>query len=251
MEKSDYIFGIRAVIEALEAGKKIDKILIRRDLQGDLVAQLFEMLKGRLIVVQRVPGERLDRITKRNHQGVIAFAAAITYHRLDHLVASVFESGRVPFILLLDGLTDVRNFGAIVRTCECAGVDAVVIPERGSVSAGPDAMKTSAGALARVPVCRERDILGAVRFLKECGYAVIGVTEKAEGNYTCADYTGPVALVMGAEDTGISKAVLDECDLRVAIPMLGHIGSLNVSVAAGIAVYEVVRQRLAANEEPV
>lgn len=251
MEKSDYIFGIRAVIEALQADKQIDKIYIRRDLQGDLVPQLFELLKGRRIVVQRVPAERLDRITRRNHQGVIAFAAAVTYHRLDHTVAAIYEEGRVPFVVLLDGLTDVRNFGAIVRTCECAGVDTVVIPERGSVSAGPDAMKTSAGALARVPVCRERTILGSVRFLKECGYTVVAVTEKSTSNYTQADYTVPVALVMGAEDTGISEDVLAECDCRVAIPMLGHIGSLNVSVAAGIAIYEVVRQRLAANEEPV
>ncbi|MCM1110655.1 MAG: 23S rRNA (guanosine(2251)-2'-O)-methyltransferase RlmB [Clostridium sp.] len=247
----NYIFGIRAVIEALEAGRDIDKIFIRKDLQGDLVAQLFEMLRGRRIVVQRVQAERLDRITRRNHQGVIAFLGAVTYHRLDHVVPELFEAGRVPFVVLLDGLTDVRNFGAIVRTCECAAVDAVVIPERGSVSAGPDAMKTSAGALNHIPVCRERSIFHAVRYLRESGFRIVSVSEKADINYTCADYTVPTALVMGAEDIGISEEVIRESDLFVSIPMFGKIGSLNVSVATGIVVYEVVRQRLAANEEVI
>lgn len=248
---SDYIFGIRAVIEALEAGKEIDKILIRRDLQGELVAQLFEILRGRRIVVQRVPAERLDKVTRRNHQGVIAFMGAVTYHRLENLVPSIYEAGRVPFIVLLDGLTDVRNFGAIARTCECAGVDGIVIPERGSVSAGPDAMKTSAGALNYLPVCRERSIFHAVRFLKASGFKVVAVSEKADINYTMASYTEPIALVMGAEDTGISDEVLRECDLFVSIPMFGHIGSLNVSVAAGVVIYDVVRQRLLSNEEVI
>lgn len=248
---SNYIFGIRAVIEALEAGKEIDKIYIRRDLQGELVAQLFDILKGRRIVVQRVPPERLDRITRRNHQGVIAFLGAITYSRLEHIVPALYEAGRVPFVVVLDGLTDVRNFGAIVRTCECAGVDAVVIPERGSVSAGPDAMKTSAGALNHMPVCRERSTMHAVRYLRDCGFRIIAVSEKANINYTQTSYTEPVALVMGAEDTGISDEVLREADLFVSIPMFGKIGSLNVSVAAGIMIYEVVRQRLIANEEVI
>lgn len=247
----NYIFGIRAVIEALEAGKEIDKIYIRRDLQGDLVAQLFDKLRGRRIVVQRVQPERLDRITRRNHQGVIAFLGAITYHRLEHVVPEIYEAGRVPFIVVLDGLTDVRNFGAICRTCECAGVDAVVIPERGSVSAGPDAMKTSAGALNHLPVCRERSTFHAVRFLRESGFKIVAVSEKADINYTQASLTEPVALVMGAEDTGISDDVLRECDLFVSIPMFGKIGSLNVSVAAGVMIYEVVRQRLIANEEVI
>lgn len=251
MDHNDYIFGIRAVIEALEAGKEIDKILIKRDLQGELVAELFNILKGRRIVVQRVPGEKLDKITRRNHQGVIAFIGAVTYHRLENIVPELYEAGRVPFVVLLDGITDVRNFGAIARTCECAGVDAVVIPERGSASAGPDAMKTSAGALNHLPVCRERSIFHAVRFLKASGYRVFGVSEKADINYTMASYTEPTALVMGAEDTGISDDVLRECDRFVSIPMFGKIGSLNVSVAAGVVIYEVVRQRLEANEEVI
>lgn len=248
---SNYIFGIRAVIEALEAGKDIDKIFIRRDLQGDLIAQLYEMLKGRRIVVQRVPAEKLDRITRRNHQGVIAFLGAITYHRLEHVVPAIYEAGRIPFIVVLDGLTDVRNFGAIVRTCECAGVDAVVIPERRSVSAGSDAMKTSAGALNHIPVCRERSTFHAVRYLRESGFKVVAVSEKADINYTMAPFTEPIALVMGAEDTGISDEVIRECDIFVSIPMFGKIGSLNVSVAAGVVIYEVVRQRIIANEEVI
>lgn len=251
MERSDYIFGLRAVIEALKADKPIDKIFIQRDLQGDLVAELFELLRGRRIVVQRVQADRLNRITRRNHQGVIAMAGAVTYHRLDHLVPQLYEAGRVPFVVVLDGVTDVRNFGAIARTCECAGVDAIVIPERGSASAGPDSMKTSAGALNYLPVCRERTTAWAVHYLRECGFRILGASEKSAVNYTLAPYTGPLAIVMGAEDTGISPEVLEQCDAAIAIPVLGHIGSLNVSVACGVIVYEAVRQRLAANEEVI
>ena len=154
-------------------------------------------------------------------------------------------------MMLLDGITDVRNFGAIARTCECAGANAVVIPERGSVSVGGDAVKTSAGALLRLPVCRERNMAGAAKFLRENGYKIVAVSEKADINYTQVDYTGPVALVMGAEDVGISSEVLKECDTFVSIPMFGDIESLNVSVAAGVMLYEVVRQRLLANLEVI
>ncbi len=161
------------------------------------------------------------------------------------------KKGRLPFIVLLDGVTDVRNFGAIARTCECAGVDAIVIPRRGGVGVNGDAMKTSAGALNYLPVCRETSILNAVKFLKDNGYMVVAASEKSTLNYTLAEYTSsPVALVMGAEDVGISEDVLRFCDTKVAIPQIGHIGSLNVSVAAGVMIYEVVRQRLAANEVP-
>ncbi|MDE6073195.1 MAG: RNA methyltransferase, partial [Muribaculaceae bacterium] len=162
-----------------------------------------------------------------------------------------YEEGRLPFMVLLDGLTDVRNFGAIARTCECAGVDAIVIPERDSVSVNADAVKTSAGALLHLPVCRERSILGAVKFLKENGYQIIAATEKAEINYTQADFTVPVAIVMGSEDVGISPEVLRQADTLVAIPQFGKIGSLNVSVAAGVMIYEGVRQRLDANLEVI
>lgn len=243
MEKSDYIFGIRAVIEAIESGKSIDKVLVRRDLGGDLARELAGVLRQYGILSQRVPADRLNRITMKNHQGVIALVSPVTYHRLDNLLPSLYEEGRNPFIIALDGLTDTRNFGAIGRTADCSGVDGIVIPERNSVSVTPDAVKTSAGGLFYVPVCRERDIVTAVRLLRDSGVKVVGATEKGAVNYTDIDYTGPVAVVMGSEDTGISDDVLRLCDELAAIPMLGNIGSLNVSVAAGVLMYEVVRQR--------
>lgn len=243
MEKSDYIFGIRAVIEAIESGKSIDKVLVRRDLGGDLARELAGVLRQYGILSQRVPADRLNRITMKNHQGVIALVSPVTYHRLDNLLPSLYEEGRNPFIIALDGLTDTRNFGAIGRTADCSGVDGIVIPERNSVSVTPDAVKTSAGGLFYVPVCRERDIVTSVRLLRDSGVKVVGATEKGAVNYTDIDYTGPVAVVMGSEDTGISDDVLRLCDELAAIPMLGNIGSLNVSVAAGVLMYEVVRQR--------
>lgn len=251
MQSSDYIFGIRAVMEAIEAGKEIDKVFIRKDLSGDLASELFDMIRARGVVTQRVPVERLNRITRKNHQGVIAMMSAVTYHRLDHLVPQLFEEGVLPFVVVLDGITDVRNFGAIARTAECAGADAIVIPERGSVSVGADAVKTSAGALHHLPVCREASTLSAVRYLKASGFNVVAVSEKADINYTTASYTVPTALVLGAEDTGISPEVIRQCDTFVSIPMFGHIGSLNVSVAAGVLMYEVVRQRLIADMEVI
>ena len=169
MKESELIFGIRAVIEAIQADKEIDKILIRRDLQGELAKELFDILKGRLIQVQRVPQERLDRYTRKNHQGVIAFVSAVTYQKLEDIIPFLYEQGRDPFIVLLDGITDVRNFGAIARTCECAGVDAIVIPSKGSVSVNADAIKTSAGALHILPVCKGKSIHDAIRFLQQSG----------------------------------------------------------------------------------
>ncbi len=249
MEKSDYIYGIRAVMEAIEAGKDIDKIFMAKDLQGELASQLIGLARKMRVITQRVPVERINRITRKNHQGVLAMMSAVTYHRLDHLVPELYEAGILPFIVILDGITDVRNFGAIARTCECAGADAIIIPEHGSVSVGGDAVKTSAGALLHIPVCRVGSTAWAVKFLKENGYNVVAVSEKAEISYVEGDYTDPVALVMGAEDTGISEATLNECNTKVGIPMFGNIGSLNVSVAAGVMIYEVVRQRLQANLE--
>lgn len=244
MKENEMIFGIRAVIEAIQADKVIDKILVKRELQGDLSKELFEVLRGREIPVQRVPGERLDRLTRKNHQGVIAFISAITYHRLEDVIPFVYEQGKDPFIILLDGVTDVRNFGAIARTCECAGVDAIVIPSKGSVTVNADAIKTSAGALHVLPVCKETSINQAIRFLQQSGVKVFAATEKAVENYTEVKYEGPVAIVMGAEDTGVSADNLRICDNMVKIPQFGTIGSLNVSVASSIMVYEVVRQRM-------
>ena len=247
MKENEMVFGIRAVIEAIQADKEIDKILVKHELQGELSRELFDVLKGRDIPVQRVPIERLDRLTRKNHQGVIAFMPAVAYQRLEDIIPFVYEQGRNPFIVLLDGVTDVRNFGAIARTAECAGVDAIVIPMRGSATVNADAIKTSAGALHTLPVCKEKSIEGAIRFLQASGVKVYAASEKAYEIYTSIKYDGPVAIVMGAEDRGVSMDNLRICDSMVKIPQFGSIGSLNVSVAGSILMYEVVRQRM--NEE--
>lgn len=243
LEKNDYIYGIRAVIEAAEAGKEFDKVLISNTLQSALAPELMTALKSRGILIQKVPVEKIDRITRRNHQGVLAILSAVSYCSLATLVPTLFEEGKMPLIVMLDGVTDVRNFGAIARTCECAGVDAMVIARRGGASVTADAMKTSAGALAYLPICRENSIINAVKFLRDCGFQIVAATEKSDIPYTRADFTLPTAIVMGAEDTGISEDVLRFSTARVAIPERGHISSLNVSVAAGVMIYEAVRQR--------
>lgn len=247
MEKNDFIFGIRTVIEAVEAGRQIDKLLVKKDLHGPLAEELMALVREHRIVTQRVPVERLNRITRKNHQGVIAMVASVNYYTLEQLVPQFYEDGIEPFVVVLDGITDVRNFGAIARTADCCGVGAIVIAERGAASVNADAVKTSAGALMSLPVCRERSIAGAVRFLKDNGYQIVAATEKSDVLYTAGRYDGPVAVVMGAEDVGISPEVLALCDTPVAIPMFGRIGSLNVSVAAGVMMYEIVRQRLLAD----
>ncbi len=237
------IFGIRAVIEAIEAGKEIDKIIVKRELQGDLFRELTAALESHDIPVQRVPVERIDRYTRKNHQGVIAFLSAVTYEKIEDIIPFLYEQGKSPFILVLDGLTDVRNFGAIARTCEVAGVDAIVIPARGSVTVNADAVKTSAGALMKIPVCKENSLTEAIHFLKNSGVKVVAATERAAQSYTEVDYTGPIAIVMGAEDVGVSNDNLRICDELVKIPQFGTIGSLNVSVAAGVLIYESIRQK--------
>jgi len=247
MKETEMIFGTRAVIEAIQAGKDVDKILMRKDLQNDLARELFAAIKATNIPLQRVPQVKLDSLTRKNHQGVIAFISAATYQRLEDIVPTLFEQGKTPFIVLLDGITDVRNFGAIARTCSCAGVDAIVIPSRNSVSVSADAVKTSAGALLSIPVCRESSIVEAVRFLKNSGYCVTAATEKAEKSYTSIDYTLPTAIVLGGEDMGISTDTLRICDELVKIPVLGNIASLNVSAAAAVLAYEVVRARNLSN----
>jgi 23S rRNA (guanosine2251-2'-O)-methyltransferase len=242
-EKSEMIFGVRAVIEAIQAGKEIDKILVKRDIQSDLSKELFAVLKGTLIPVQRVPVERINRITRKNHQGVIAFVSAVEYASIETVIPTLFEEGKNPLIVLLDGITDVRNFGSIARTCDCAGVDAVIIPMHGSVTVNADAVKTSAGALHTLPVCREKNITETLKYLKASGLRIVCATEKGKMNYTASDLTAPVCVVMGAEDTGIPAEHLALCDDWVSIPQYGRIESLNVSVATAVILYEAVRQR--------
>ena len=237
------IFGIRAILEAIEAGTDIDRIFIKKDLSSDLARQLFGAVKGRDIPVTRVPIEKIDRFTRKNHQGAVAFISPVSYARVTQLLPSLYEEGRTPFFVVLDGVTDTRNFGAIARTCECAGVDAIIIPQTGSASVTPDAVKTSAGALLSIPVCREHNLAYIVQFLKDSGVTVIAASEKATVPYTEMDYDRPVALVMGAEDKGISPEIAALCDEHVAIPIRGRIASLNVSVAAGVLIYEALKHR--------
>ncbi|MDR3326717.1 MAG: 23S rRNA (guanosine(2251)-2'-O)-methyltransferase RlmB [Prevotellaceae bacterium] len=239
----EMIFGTRAVIEAIRAGKNIEKILIRRDMNNALSRELYASFGQEVIPVQKVPAEKLDRLTTKNHQGVVAFTSPVTYQHITDIVPMLYEQGRVPFVVVLDNITDVRNFGAIARTCECAGVDAIVIGTVGSAAVNADAIKTSTGALMKIPVCREQNLAKTVTFLANSGLKPIAVTEKTDTNYTQPSYVEPVVLVFGAEDEGISAEVLRLCSERAAIPVFGNIQSLNVSVAAGILMYEVVRQR--------
>lgn len=243
IKEKNMIFGIRAVIEAINAGKEIEKIFIRREMGGDLLKELFDLVQERKIPVQKVPLEKLNRLTTKNHQGVVAYISSIEYQHIENIIPMLYESGKDPFIVILDGVTDVRNFGAIARTCECAGVDAIVMPMRGGAAANADAVKTSAGALHIIPVCRENSLHNTVSYLQKCGIKVVAASEKAFHLYSQADYSGPLAIVMGAEDVGISPDILRIVDDMVSIPICGQISSLNVSVATGVIVYEAVKQR--------
>lgn len=243
MEKSDYIFGLRPVLEALEAAKSIDKIFIKRDISTDIVKEIMAKAKELEVPVQRVPNEKLNRITMKNHQGVIAIMCPVRYHDLDNLISSLYEEGKNPTAIILDGVTDARNLGAIARSAECAGADFLIIPERGSASVTSDSVRASAGALFHIPVCRVKELTHAISTLQNNGYKVVGASEKSVTSYTDIDFTVPVAIVMGAEDSGLSPEVLRKCDDLAAIPILGKVGSLNVSVACGVLLYEVVRQR--------
>jgi 23S rRNA (guanosine2251-2'-O)-methyltransferase len=239
----NFIFGLRAVIEAIEAGKEIEKILIQRGIAGELFNQLRKALRGSEIPFQIVPPEKIKRLTNKNHQGVIAFVAEVTYYRSEDLLPKVFEEGKTPLLLILDRVTDVRNFGAIARSAECAGVDFIIIPSRGSAQINADAIKTSAGALHRIPVCRENNVKETITYLKEYGLQVIACHEKTDKLIYACDFSKPTAIIMGSEDTGISAEYLKLCDYSVKIPMPGKTPSLNVSVATGIVLFEAIRQK--------
>jgi 23S rRNA (guanosine2251-2'-O)-methyltransferase len=242
-EIDESIYGIRPVIEAIKAGKQIDKILVKQGLTGELASELSSLLKEKGIPYQIVPFERFAKYGTRNHQGVVAFIVPVELVELESLVPMLFESGKVPFLLILDRITDVRNFGAIVRTAECAGVDAIIVPAKGAAQIGSDSVKTSAGALHHVPICKVGSLKVTLNFLKNSGFRTIITTDKASENLYDADLKGPIAIVMGAEDTGVSPDLFKLADSLIRIPIMGKIGSLNVSVAAGVMIYEAVRQR--------
>lgn len=238
------IFGLRPVIEALKAGKEIDRLFVQNGLKNELFGEMMGMLKKHNVLYQYVPLEKLNRLTSKNHQGVVGYISSIEYHKIENILPAVFEAGKTPLLLILDRITDVRNFGAIARTAECAGVDAIIIPQKGAAQINADAIKTSTGALHKIPVCREENMKKVIEYLRESGLQVIACTEKTSDDYYKVDFTLPVAIIMGSEEDGISSEYLKLADAHAKIPLLGEIGSLNVSVATGVMLYEVVRQRL-------
>jgi len=245
MHKTEMIYGTRAVMEAINAGRQIERILIQKGISNDLIRGLHQLAREKNVSFTYVPIEKLNRLSSKNHQGVICVLSSIQYASLDNIIHETYSAGLEPFFLLLDRITDVRNFGAIARTAECAGINALIIAEKGNAPITGDAMKTSSGALNHLPVCREKDLKKTIQFLHENGIMVVACTEKASKNIYEVEFNKPVALIMGSEEDGISDTLLKDADELVKIPMKGQIGSLNVSVAAGVAIYEVLRQKLA------
>jgi 23S rRNA (guanosine2251-2'-O)-methyltransferase len=243
VSKENIIFGIWPVIEAIKAGKEIDRVLIQTGLKGESSWELKKLTGELQIPVQYVPLEKLNKITHKNHQGIICFISEVAYQPLENVLPMIYEKGESPLILILDRITDVRNFGAICRTAECAGVHAIVIPTKGAARINADAVKASAGAIYKIPICREDNLKHTIDFIKESGIEIIACTEKTEENYYSADFNKPVAIMMGSEEDGISPEYLKRADVKVKIPLSGEIESLNVSVAAGIILFEAVKQR--------
>ena len=239
----DIIYGIRTVLEAINSGRSINKLLIQKGLQGSLIKELWRELKRNNVSHQGVPIQKLDYITKKNHQGVIAYVSPIEYYKIENLLPNIYEKGEVPLFLILDKITDVRNFGAIARTAECNNVHGIIIPSKGSAMVTSDAIKTSAGALSNLPVCSEHNLKDVIAYLQNSGLKVVGCTEKGAEIVYKTKLTDPLAIIMGSEKDGISPAYLKLCDALVKIPMYGSIESLNVSVSASILMYEVNRQR--------
>lgn len=242
-ESNQLVFGIRAVIEAIKSGQEIESLYIQRGLKGDIFHELKALMTEYQLNAQQVPVEKLNRLTTKNHQGVVAFISPISYQKIEDIIPAVYEKGEVPFVLVLDGITDVRNLGAIARTAACSGVHAIVVPAKGSAQINPDTIKTSAGALYTIPVCRVDSLSKTARFLQESGLQLVACTEKTDDYLYKPDYTAPTAIIMGSEEDGISNDLIRISDHLAKIPMFGEIESLNVSVSAGIILYEAVRQR--------
>ena len=245
-DPDELIFGIRPVQEALLAGQALERVFVQRELKSPLGADVLEAARRLHVPVQEVPIEKLNALTRKNHQGVVALLPVIGYAPLEEVITAAFEAGRTPLVVVLDRVTDVRNFGSIARSAECLGADALLIPTRGGAQINGDAVKTSAGALSRLPVCREPNLKDALRYLTDAGLRIVACTEKASttlGQPGAPDLSGPLALMLGSEEDGISPEYLRLATAEVKIPVLGHINSLNVGVAAGVALFEVQRQR--------
>src|SRR5690554_808390 len=243
-EIEDLVFGVRAVIEAVVSGKEINKIMIQRGMDKVLFKELKEVLAGKDYTLQFVPLEKINRLTRKNHQGVVAFISPLEYHDLTDVITEIFEKGDIPNILVLDRITDVRNFGAIARTAECTGVHAIVIPDRNTATITSDAIKTSAGAFFKIPVCKVKNLEEAVSYLKSSGLRIVAYTEKTDKFIFDTTLTGPTAVIMGSEEDGISQELLKVAHQRAKVPLLGTIGSYNVGVATGIVLYEKMRQMI-------
>ena len=244
MQKETKIFGIRAVIEAINSGETIDKVFVQKGLKGELFLELDKLLRRHSINTSYVPIEKINRLSKNNHQGVVAQISPIEFHDLEHLVLNVIESGKTPLFLLLDQISDVRNFGAIIRTAECTGVNGIIIQKKGGAPVNGDTIKTSAGAVFNVPICKVDHIKDAMFYLQASGIKVIAATEKTDNSIYDVSFKEPCAIIMGSEGKGVSPSILKLADDKAKLPMYGSIGSLNVSVACGAFLYEVVRQRL-------
>jgi 23S rRNA (guanosine2251-2'-O)-methyltransferase len=244
LDQQTQIFGLRAVIEAVNANETIEKVFIQKGLKGELSQELEHILRVKGINSSYVPVEKLNKLTNKNHQGVVAQISPITFYDLEELIISRIESGKTPLFLLLDQLSDVRNFGAIIRTAECTGVDGIVIQKKGSAPINGDTIKTSAGAVFKIPICRVDHIKDAMYLLQASGIKVIAATEKTNETLYEQDLKVPCAIIMGSEGRGINPSVLKLADAKAKLPILGDIESLNVSVACGAFLYEVVRQRL-------
>ena len=242
MEETHQIFGIRTIIEAVKSGKTIDKVFVQKGLRGELFGELRAILEKENIAYSFVPIEKLNRLTRKNHQGVVAMISPIDFYPLEELILSVTESGKNPLFIILDHLSDVRNIGAIIRTAECTGVSGIIIPHKG-ISISADMVKTSAGAIFNVPICKVDNLVDTIYYLQGSGIKVVGATEKTDKLIYDISCKEPLAIVMGAEDRGISQAILRIIDERAKLPMLGEISSLNVSVACGVFLYEIIRQR--------
>ncbi|AID37460.1 23S rRNA (guanosine(2251)-2'-O)-methyltransferase RlmB [Candidatus Walczuchella monophlebidarum] len=242
---SNSIYGFHPLIEAIKSGKIISKIFLQKGLLGNNYYTLYELIKKHRIPFQNVSLETLNRLTKKNHQGVFAFISSIDFHCIENLLPKVSELGNIPLFLVLDGITDVRNFGAIIRTSECFGVNAIIIPSKGSAPVNSDTIKTSSGAIFKIPICKENNLLRSLIFLKKSGLHIIAATEKADTIFYEANLSVPLAIILGNEEKGISKSCLSISDERLKLPMLGTISSLNVSVVCGVLLYEILRQRVA------
>tara|TARA_B100001778_G_C18592212_1_gene632817 strand:- start:572 stop:1327 length:756 start_codon:yes stop_codon:yes gene_type:complete len=243
MKNKEAIFGIKPIIEVIKSGKTIDKLFIQKGLHNESFAILWKLVRENRINYKHVPVEKMNRLTKKNHQGVFAFISPIDFYNIEDVIPNLYEEGKSPLILVLDRITDVRNFGAITRTAECSNVDCIIVPEQNSAAINSDAMKTSSGALNNIKICRTWNLKMTLQMLKDSGIQIVSCTEKTNNKIYSVNYQIPTAIILGSEENGISSEFLKLSDEKVKIPILGNIESLNVSVACGVILYEIVRQR--------